>query len=266
MLEKDIIFDDILDIDGSSLAGRGLALTYDLLAGTWSGNDTTGIANGELDGTQNTDDNDGILGYSIEVCPIPSSRTYSWLFDGQSFQVLLDISAKDYYDYKSSPVSRGYLSDIQKASFITYQDPIVMDLANRLSVIADGRGYSALEKANLILSFVTHIKYSFDNESAGRDEYWRFPVETLYDENGDCEDTSILYASLMEALGYDAILVEPPGHLAVGLACPGAHGTYYSFESKEYFICETTGENYYWSVGEMPPSYRGVSPDLIQVP
>jgi len=38
-------------------------------------------------------------------------------------------------------------------------------------------------------------------------EYPRYPVETLVDVAGDCEDTSILYASILRTLGRGAMLV-----------------------------------------------------------
>jgi hypothetical protein len=59
------------------------------------------------------------------------------------------------------------------------------------------------------------------------DEYWRFPVETLYDETGDCEDTSFLFASVAEAMGYDAVILMLPGHAAVGIASDQASGAYF---------------------------------------
>ena len=39
-------------------------------------------------------------------------------------------------------------------------------------------------------------------------EYPRYPAETLVDGDGDCEDTAILYASLIRTLGRGALLVS----------------------------------------------------------
>ena len=89
-------------------------------------------------------------------------------------------------------------------------------------------------------------------------------METLYDETGDCEDTSILYAAVMESMGYDAVLLLLPGHMASGLSCPGASGGHYVYESVSYYYCETTGEG--WAIGEVPPEMKDVEVDIIQVP
>ncbi len=48
-------------------------------------------------------------------------------------------------------------------------------------------------------------------------EWPRYPVETLASGYGDCEDTSILFASVVRTLGYGARLAEIPGHMG-GLA------------------------------------------------
>jgi len=81
-------------------------------------------------------------------------------------------------------------------------------------------------------------------------------LETLVDEGGDCEDTSILAAALLDALNYDVILVAPPGHMAVGVNID-TYGTYYEYEGEAYFYLETTGEG--WEIGERPENYKGVS-------
>ncbi len=48
-------------------------------------------------------------------------------------------------------------------------------------------------------------------------EWPRYPIETLATGYGDCEDTAILFASLIRTFGYGARLAEVPGHMA-GLA------------------------------------------------
>ena len=51
-----------------------------------------------------------------------------------------------------------------------------------------------------------------------RSEYPRYPIETLVDNEGDCEDTAILTASLLNLMGYDAVLLDVPEHMAVGIS------------------------------------------------
>ena len=83
--------------------------------------------------------------------------------------------------------------------------------------------------------------------------------------NADGKDASNeLTLLIMEAMGNDAILLLLPGHMATGLSCPGASGSYYSFESKSYYYCESTGPG--WEIGDVPPEMRNVEVDYIQVP
>lgn len=44
---------------------------------------------------------------------------------------------------------------------------------------------------------VNNYKYVDDKKSAGIEEFWQLPNETLYTKRGDCEDCSILMASLL---------------------------------------------------------------------
>ena len=41
----------------------------------------------------------------------------------------------------------------------------------------------------------------------GVNEYPKYPIEMLWEHAGDCEDAASLYVSLMESIGYDALLI-----------------------------------------------------------
>jgi hypothetical protein len=84
--------------------------------------------------------------------------------------------------------------------------------------------------ANMVLAFVQEaISYKFDKESTADleggpyPEYGRFAVETLHDQVGDCECTSILCASLLSYMGFRVALLwlavdsTTVNHVAVGL-------------------------------------------------
>ena len=91
-------------------------------------------------------------------------------------------------------------------------------------------------------------------------------METLVDKKGDCEDSSVLFASVMKALDFDAVLFfyiidEQLGHLSVGIHLNGnPEGEYVIFEGKRYYYCETTSVAY--DVGEIPSDIIG-KPDRI---
>jgi len=47
-------------------------------------------------------------------------------------------------------------------------------------------------------------------------DYVQFPIETLTRKGGDCEDSSLLYASLLEAVGIKSVIILIPGHAFSG--------------------------------------------------
>lgn len=250
---------DVLDIDGTG-SGRTLNLVYDVVTNSWSG-DNDGIGYGSEDGTASTDDDDAAVWYDITRVVMPQGRTYSWNYGGSSFSLSSTITAQDYAEYKANDATRRGISNL--AQFVTKDDPAVIEIASKLSSMAQSRAFSDLETANFVLRFVQSMKYANDNETAGMDDYFRFPVETLYDEVGDCEDTSILYASLMEAMGYDAVLLTYPTHAAVGVAVSGASGTHFNHDGINYYYAETTSDTRL--IGDMPSKNDGVSAYTVEI-
>ena len=74
------------------------------------------------------------------------------------------------------------------------------------------------------------MPYTVDDETTPWNEYPRYPVETLFDRGGDCEDTSILTATILYEMGYDValLILEDDNHCAIGISGgEGVFGTYY---------------------------------------
>jgi hypothetical protein len=93
-----------------------------------------------------------------------------------------------------------------------------------------------------------------------------YPLETLLDGVGDCEDAVILAAALLKRLGYDVALLYYAGHCALGVA--GAEGLPGDFVEDpqtgvRYFYGETTSEG--WSLGQVPSRYREMEIAGIEV-
>ena len=66
------------------------------------------------------------------------------------------------------------------------------------------------------------------------------------------------------AIRYDAVLVNLPGHLAVRISGGDDYSdTYYNYDGKRYYYCETTGAG--WTMGEMPSNFTGESATIIPV-
>lgn len=106
----------------------------------------------------------------------------------------------------------------------------------------------------------TSFRYMTDDYVYGTDEYWNYPIETLYRMGGDCEDTSILMAALLEAAGFNSGIALLPGHAMAIIdkattpaGTPAAslvlaYGTDYAktvaYASKEYWMLESTNSDF----------------------
>jgi transglutaminase-like putative cysteine protease len=254
---------DVIDIDGHDETG-GLSIVFDAVAETWSGDDNDGYTDGSDDGSWDYDDDDGILWYDIETCEIDYDKTYQWSYGYKSFSLHVEIPRNKYAYYKHMSVDRSPYPFSGGAHFVTSDDEVIIEIANELSSLGQNQGYDYYEVVNFVLKFVQSLEYSFDNATTSSNDYWRYPIETLVDEGGDCEDTSILFASLMEAMGYDAVLLLPSGHAAVGVwGSEGYPGAYYNYDGKLYYYCETTGES--WTMGQIPSDYQGQSATIVNV-
>lgn len=190
---------------------------------------------------------------------------YSWKYDRQTFTLQTNIAYDDYSrclndDVRRAPLSKQEALDLCQ-TFVTSGDATIIDISSTISAMAQKCMLTKKETIGLALSFVQSIEYAYDEDTAYQVEYWRYPVETLYEGAGDCEDMSFLFASIIEAMGYDAVILMFDDHVAVGVACTGASGTYYLLDGSKYFYCETTA--YGWEMGQAPAEYT--SAHIVQV-
>jgi len=107
-------------------------------------------------------------------------------------------------------------------------------LGSALLGIRNSEGLDDDEYVELMAAYVQSMTY----ESPEGEQTPRFPVETIVEGKGDCDDTSILLAGLLEREGYDTALLyfEEENHMAVGVRGPGG-----GFMGTGYEYIETTG-------------------------
>lgn len=222
--------------------------------------------------TVNWDEENRIVAIStkaIESSILPSrgdsgtyTRKFEWSSMGYNWWITLEIdkshyqyyknrqrlSTRDYSLYVSDPSDDGYMSNLVR----TFRD------------LKEKNGLSDAQTVQSIIAFVQSLEYRLDADSTGYDEYPKYPLETLVDMNGDCEDSSILLASLLREMGYGAVLLNPPGHMAVGVkGSDTIPGTYYLVDGIRYYYVETTGPN--WSIGKLPEQYKGEKVLVLQL-
>jgi hypothetical protein len=185
-------------------------------------------------------------------------REFTWDYGGNHWVWNLNIPVALYNAYKAVPDSfrtkdgpSGY--DLM----VTTRDSFMQTLAVKLNQTANQLGYSPVDKVNFVLAFVQSISYNSDINTTGSEEYPRFPIEILVDQTGDCDCKADLFATLILSLGYGAVFINPPDHLAVGLLGDNLQGTYWTYQNQTYYYAETTGIGF--KVGDLPDEFKGKS-------
>ncbi len=189
--------------------------------------------------------------------PDTFTREYSWEYDRRNWKIYMDLSDETYAFYRQRDHKRDYdlfVSD-------SYDDEMIDDLAGYIERMGILYGLHESKIPYLVASFVQSLPYTSDNETTGYDEYPRYPYETLYENGGDCEDKSILAASILQQLGYSVLLVRYSDHMGVAVSCNDFPDRYYEYSGERYCYLETTGGN--WKMGQIPDRIKEEEAQLI---
>jgi len=200
--------------------------------------------------------------FPIQVCSAQDSRFSYQLLDQikgnvtYELNILISENLLDYYTAKSHIVtsSRGF------SAFVT---PYALQpIADRLWEIYDNEE----DYANGVLMIVHQITYVETTPA-------KYPVETMVEGQGDCDLFSFIAASVLEAGGFDVVLLyyEDQVHMNIGVSLSNAPAAtrdtayYITHEGTRYYVAECTGGNWKdgWRVGECPTNLKGVSAEVI---
>lgn len=187
--------------------------------------------------------------YTYELLDHPDGST--------NYQLTVSVTSS-LYDYYRSKDHSLHLYDFAKFVTPSPLKPIADDL---WTIYSDDEDF-----ANGVLMIVHQIPYV---ESAPQ----KYPVETIVENEGDCDMFSFIAASVMKAGGLDVVLLlyEAQNHMNVGVHLSqepeDARSTihYYSYEGKRYYVAECTGDDWRngWRVGECPDILRKASARII---
>ncbi len=180
-----------------------------------------------------------------------SDSTYSWTYKGVHELLLPNIAFL--YSYYQS-LDRIITEDYAVYIFDPYDDAYIAMVTKRLQSLQ--KNTELEDTINYIASFVQHLRYAEDNPNDVTYEYPRFPLETLFEKQGDCEDKAILTAALLDTLGFSVALLRLPNHMAVGVQTtePLSLQAYYI---DSYYFLETTRSR--WTVGRIPEEYQKIT-------
>ncbi len=199
-------------------------------------------------------------------------KKYYWMYNVPwEWSAEVPISYLNYYQQKQRPIWKGKYE--YYSLFVEKDDKAVQFVANGLKETVEDakRLYKWTEEQEVmfIVSFLQQMRYVPDSVF-GTSDYEKFPVETMFDGYGDCEDKSILGASLLKAMGYDVVLLllvaedNSRSHMAIAANLPSVkNGTYYNYNGKKYFYIETTFAG--WKIGEVPDSWIGLKSIIIPI-
>jgi len=167
--------------------------------------------------------------------------------DGSTTYRLTVSTTETLYEYYSSQNHVLYSYDFSK--FVTPE--ALKPIADDLWTIYNNEE----DFANGVLMLVHQIPYVESDPQ-------KYPVETIFENEGDCDLFSIVAASIMKAGGLDVVLLllEQHDHMWVGVHLPESpknarsQAYFYRHEGKKYYVSEATGGNWKtgWRVGECP--------------
>ncbi len=127
-------------------------------------------------------------------------------------------------------------------------------------------GLNTYDGVRKILSFLHYgFPYKEDGVQFGYEKV-NFPDENFYFPYNDCEDRSILFATLVrEIYGLDVVLLHYPNHLAtaVNFRDPTVTGDYIVVDGENYVVCDPTyiGAR----IGMSMSQYASVAPEVFKI-
>jgi hypothetical protein len=178
----------------------------------------------------------------------------------------LKIPYVGYFLYK---LYRPHTVPTSASGWLSYCTPNDVSIKNIAELINESCVLGEEDVADSVLNFVQdkgNFTACLHYISEGQ-EYPKYPIETLTEGGGDCDDHAILYASLMKALGFQVALIVSyeAGHMWCGVHLSSAPAFnsqgptywYVDYQSVRYYMAETT--SWGWRVGDLPPGLQGVT-------
>ena len=157
---------------------------------------------------------------------------YAAAYDADKQAYLYQETISD--DTWTDPYYRSFIDD---ESLTPLYDAILTEMRkikSQLSLDADSY-------AELIIAYVQSMPYSTNSVRSEP----KFPIETVYERKGDCDDKSLLAAALLSREGYDValLLFDDESHMALGIRLP-PEKSHISYANTGYAYVETTIGHY----------------------
>ncbi|MFA5268750.1 MAG: hypothetical protein WC379_12340 [Methanoregula sp.] len=153
--------------------------------------------------------------------PMPVSHSFSFRNDTITITAVINKSVyrgakntdKRIFTFAGVPYATWEGESIRKMAQDPALDDLFNDLISQFRKIRAERNLTDDEYAELLTAYSQSFTYHTSDLPA------KYPVETLYEEEGDCDDMSLLLAGLLSREGYKTsfFLFEKDHHVVVGV-------------------------------------------------
>jgi hypothetical protein len=176
----------------------------------------------------------------------PVIISHQFLFEKATVNLTLPINVSVYEGAKQAEKTTTVYGNISEAIWLAQsyramvQDPAQDSLYTALLAEANKirlrQKLSDDEYLELIAVYVQSFRYETREQNPAK-----FPVETVVDRAGDCDDKSLLLAGLLSREGYTValLLFGPESHIAVGVGSDDYH-----YKNTGYTFVETTNYSF----------------------
>lgn len=209
-------------------------------------------------------------------------HSYGWKFDGGKFSFSISYDAAEYltqkndttYHHRTVATTYGCIPNWEATTNFVVITPTIVAIESYLKDLytkAYGSCTTDQRYADFILSFIQlNFTYELDEDQYSDNthykdqDYYAYPMETVYSGKGDCEDTTFLADAIYKQAGYKTAVVIIPGHAMAAVALDNYTAPNLSsgeilkavVEGVTYYACETT-VNGYQPVGASAGTYSG---------
>lgn len=122
--------------------------------------------------------------------------------------------------------------DRKAAAFVTAKDPTILKFSRNVTSeigslsgsvlnrnLSDGIAlFEAIREYGLEYKIDPDSSYELLSQDESLTDYLQFPVQTLDYKSGDCDDLSILYSAMLEAVSVETAFVTTPGHIYIAFS------------------------------------------------
>lgn len=175
------------------------------------------------------------------------TRTVQFYYEGRTFRPTFTFNQADYDYYHSLWKRPRYPADYSLFAAEFTAHPYLLEVIKQLDADAMQYGYTDEALINYLAAFTQAIEYKSDPQNYGYD-YPKYPIETIFELGGDCDDKSILLATLLNMYGFDAPLVHSAGDRHMGVAVQrdntNKYSLSFSYDNRKYALVDATWARY----------------------